>query len=472
MGVLPGARGHRGRLSGTPEYQTPQSKRGRAYDASLPNSHSAMALTVTAALLLVLLVSGIPVAIGLAILALVLDAALSSRPLWPAMGPLTWTSSTNFIFVAVPVFILMGEILMRGGLTNHLYQAVSLWVKKIPGGLLHSNIVASAIFAAVAGSSVATAATIGSVALPELRRRRYNERLVLGTLAAGGTLGILIPPSVTMVVYGLLTETSIGRLFIAGIVPGLLTALLYMVVVAFIGWRWPALAPRDPSPIRLSDLAVRTGLVLPVIALIVAVLGSMYMGFATPTEAAAVGVVGAMILAVAYRGATKRNLVEVCTATMKTTGFVLLLVVMAMYLTFVLGSLQLPETLVTFVTQLEMSRLGVLLIIIGVYLVLGTVMSVFEMMVVTIPVVIPIILALDYDPVWFGIIIVKVAEIALITPPIGLVLYVLHGIRYDRSLPMSDVFIGALPFLVVDLIVIALLIAFPEIALWLPSTMK
>jgi C4-dicarboxylate transporter DctM subunit len=431
-----------------------------------------MALTVTATLLFLLLVSGIPVAIGLAILALALDALLSTRPLWLAMGPLTWTSSTNFIFVAVPVFILMGEILMRGGLTNHLYQAISLWVRRIPGGLLHSNIIASAIFAAIAGSSVATAATIGSVALPELRRRRYNERLVLGTLAAGGTLGILIPPSVTMIVYGLITETSIGHLFIAGIVPGLLTASLYMVVIAFIGWRWPALAPRDKSPVSLSVLVVRTAIVLPVIALIFVVLGSMYMGFATPTEAAAVGVVGAIFLTIAYRGGILRNLSNVCTAAMRTTGFVFLLVVAAMYLTFVLGALQIPETLVNFVTELEMSRLGVLLIIIGVYLLLGTVMSVFEMMVVTLPVVMPIILALEYDPVWFGIIVVKVAEIALITPPIGLVLYVLHGIRHDRSLPMSDVFIGALPFLAVDLIVIALLIAFPDIALWLPSTMR
>jgi tripartite ATP-independent transporter DctM subunit len=347
-----------------------------------------------------------------------------------------------------------------------MYRSLADWLNPLPGGLLHTNIGASAMFAAVSGSSVATAATIGTVALPAFRGRNYDERLVLGSVAAGATLGILIPPSINMIVYGAMSNTSVGRLYAAGVIPGLLLTVLFMAVIVVACWWNPrfAGAVEAPSPIgvrlrRLFDL-------LPPVLIFLVVMGSIYLGWATPTESAALGVIMALLLCAAYRTLSVRMLHECFVTTVSVTAMIMLITAAAFFLNFVLGLLGVPQALSSLVSELGASQGMMILVLTIFYLILGCFMDALAMIIGTIPIVVPLIIALKIDPVWFGIYLVVMAELALITPPVGMNLYVVQGIR--KAGMITDVIVGTLPFLAMMLLLVVLLYLWPELALWLP----
>ncbi|MQG30966.1 MAG: TRAP transporter large permease subunit [SAR202 cluster bacterium] len=454
---------------------------------------------------------------------------ISNPNLWNIMGNRAWEGSTNFILIAIPLFILMGELVLRSGVADRMYNVLSRWLVFIPGGLIHSNIASCAVFAACAGSSVATAATISRVALPSFRQRGYNERLVIGSLAAGGTLGILIPPSIGLVLYGLIVGESIGRLFLAGFVPGVILAVTFMLMIMIAAKIWPGIAPKEEMVSwRLRFLGLFS--LLPIGFLIFAVLGSIYFGFATPTEAAAAGVTGAFFLALVGNsgmlvislaagvlrrlpglpavararlddvqiarpimpGDIQRNidymvrlLKESFLSMARTSAMILLILMAAFTLQFAFASVRISVDMAEWVAAFELSQLQLVLVLVVFYLVLGTFMESYSMMLTTLPILIPVLSDANVDKVWFGIIMVILLEAAQISPPQGMALYVLHGARRDSDKEMAeyegvlaqtgtinDVFVGVLPFMVCMFVVIGLVIAFPELATWLPDQAK
>jgi C4-dicarboxylate transporter, DctM subunit len=417
-------------------------------------------------LLLGLLALSIPVASSLALLGIALDAIYSKLPLTLVMGEMSWTVSNNFILVAVPFFILLGEILLRSGIAERMYYALAQWVSWLPGGLMHSNVAACALFAATSGSSVATAATIGTVAIAEIKKHDYNERLFLGTLAAGGTLGILIPPSINLIVYGVLTDTSIPQLYLAGVIPGFLLAAMFSLTVLVICLFWPAAGGRPARP-SWRDRRETLPDLLPPLFIFILVIGSIYAGVATPTESAALGVLGACVVAASRRRFSMDMLRQAFEGTMRTTAMVMAILLAAYFLNFVITSVGLTRQVNSFVVGLDMSPGETLFAVIVFYLILGCFMETLSMMVATVPIIAPIIIKAGYDPVWFGIMIVLLVETAMITPPVGINLFVVQSIRGRGQL--HDVMIGSAPFVVTLLIMIGLITAFPGIALWLPA---
>jgi C4-dicarboxylate transporter, DctM subunit len=381
-------------------------------------------------------------------------------------GTQYWGATNNFVLVAVPLFVLLGELLVRGGFTDRMYRSLSDWLNPLPGGLLHTNIGASAMFAAVSGSSVATAATIGTVAIPAFKGRNYDQRLVLGTIAAGATLGILIPPSINMIIYGAMTNTSVGRLYAAGVIPGLLLTALFMAVVVVACWWKPALAGAKSAPAPLGERLRRLVDLMPPTLLFVVVMGSIYLGWATPTESAALGVVMALLLCIAYGRFSIKMLHECFVTTVSVTAMIMLIAAAAFYLNFVLGLMGVPQALANFASTLGTSPLVMLAVLTVFYLILGCFLDALAMIIGTIPIVFPLVTALGIDPVWFGIYLVVMAELALITPPVGMNLYVVQGIRKEGLI--TDVIMGTLPFLVMMLLLVVLLVVWPDIALWLP----
>ncbi len=423
-------------------------------------------LAVSLGLLLFLLAIALPVAAALGVLGLVLEQMYSSMPLSMAMGEVAWSSSKDFLLVAIPMFIMLGEILLRAGVAERMYDAMVKWLSWLPGGLMHSNIGACAVFAATSGSSVATAATVGTVALPLVEKYGYNERLFLGTLAAGGTLGILIPPSINIIIYAVLTDTSIPRLYLAGIIPGFGLALLFIVMVTLACVIKPAWGGQRMQASWAQRIASLPNL-LPPLGIFLVVVGSIYAGLATPTEAASLGVVAALGLAGAYGRLSFAMMREVMENTMRTTAMVMLIIIAAYFLNFVISAIGLTALLTDYITQLGLSKIEMLLAVVVFYLILGCFMETLSMMITTIPIVAPVMFQLGFDPVWFGIVMVILIEMALITPPVGLNLFVVQSLRKGGSL--NDVMAGSAPFVVVMLALIALLAAFPGIALWLPS---
>jgi C4-dicarboxylate transporter, DctM subunit len=423
-------------------------------------------LFTTLILLLALLALALPVAGALGTLGFILDKLYSPMPLSLALGEVAWSSSKDFLLVSIPMFILLGEILLRAGIAERMYDAMVKWMSWLPGGLMHSNIGACTLFAATSGSSVATAATVGTVALPLVRKYGYNERLFLGTLAAGGTLGILIPPSINLIIYAVLTDTSIPKLYLAGIVPGLGLALLFVAMIAAVCVLRPAWGGRRLSASWSERLASLVHL-LPPLGIFVVVVGSIYAGLATPTEAASLGVVAALGLAWANGRLSLKMLREVLENSMRTTAMVMLIIVAAYFLNFVISAIGLTAMLTDFIRGLGLSKFEMLLAVVLFYLVLGCFMETLSMMITTIPIVAPVMFGLGFDPVWFGVILVILIEMALITPPVGLNLFVVQSLRSSGSL--NDVMIGALPFVVAMIVMIVLLGLFPGIALWLPS---
>jgi C4-dicarboxylate transporter DctM subunit len=416
-------------------------------------------------ILLILMALAIPVAASLGSLALLLEAIYSQLPLKRAMGEVAWSSSNEFLLVSVPLFILLGEILLRSGFAERMYGALVKWVSWLPGGLMHSNIAACGMFAATSGSSVATAATVGTVALPQARRFGYNERLFLGTLAAGGTLGILIPPSINMIVYAVLTNTSVPKLYLAGIVPGLVLVLLFMLTVIILCLFRPAWGGQRISSSWAERIASLPHL-LPPLGIFLVVVGSIYAGIATPTEAASLGVMAALALAWWAGKLSIAMLKEAIEGTMRSTAMVMLIVLAAYFLNFIISAIGLTTQLTSFIETLGLSPMMMLLAVIVFYVVLGCFMETLSMMITTIPIIAPVMFKLGFDPVWFGIMIIVLIETALVTPPVGLNLFVVQNLRKSGSL--NDVIIGTLPFVAALFVIMALLSFFPDLALWLP----
>ncbi|MGO1117556.1 TRAP transporter large permease [Rhodovibrionaceae bacterium A322] len=418
-------------------------------------------------LILVALVGlAVPIAASLGWLGLTMQYLESPMPLHRALGDMVWQTGTDFLLVAIPMFVLLGEILLRAGITERMYDSMVKWLGWLPGGLMHSNIGSSALFAATSGSSVATAATIGTVAVPQIKKRGYNEPLFLGTVAAGGTLGILIPPSINLILYGLLTDTSVPELYLAGFFPGFLLAALFMLTVVVLCLLRPSWGG-DPARASWAERFAALPSLVPPIGIFLVVVGSIYAGIATPTEAASLGVVAAMGLAAFNRKLTLDMLRQAVEGTMRTTAMIMLIILAAVFLNFVLSVIGLTQALADFVTGLGLSPFQTMLMIVGILVVLGCFMETLSMLLITAPLITPIVIALGYDPVWFGILLMVLLETALITPPIGINLYVVQGIRSGGE--MLDVMKGAAPFVLTMFAMVALLLAFPEIALWLPS---
>ncbi|WP_081195627.1 TRAP transporter large permease [Halomonas sp. BC1] len=418
------------------------------------------------AIMLGLMMLGVHVAVAIFLASALGTMVYLSPAMLSTFGTQLWAVMNDFLLTAIPLFILLGELLLRCGVTQRMYTGLSVLLGRLPGGLLHTNIGASGLFAAVSGSSVATAATIATVALPEFRERRFNERLVLGSIAAGATLGILIPPSVNLIIYGALTGTSVGRLFAAGLVPGLLLVTLFMLAIAIICTLFPSLAGTIQAKSSLKIKLTSLKHLIPPLLVFGVVMGSIYLGWATPTEAAALGVLMALGLAVWNRALSITMLHEAFLSTVRTTAMILLIIVVAFFLKFVVGVLGVPQALTSFVASMELSVLGFLLVLVIFYLILGCFIETLSMMVGTIPIVFPIVVFMGIDPVWFGIFLVLMMELALITPPIGMNLFVVQGVR--RSGSIIDVYWGITPFVVVLLLAVALIIAFPSIVTWLP----
>lgn len=418
-------------------------------------------------ILITLVVAAVPIAAVLGILGLALDEIFMNGRRSLMMGDFIWEQSVEYILVAVPMFILLGEIILRAGIATRMYNAVAQWLSWLPGGLMHANVGSCAVFAATSGSSVATVATVGTVAYPEIQKRQYNEPLFLGTLAAGGTLGILIPPSIALILYGLLTDTSVPELYLAGVIPGALLALLFMSFIVVACVVRPKLGGEKVSSSWSNRLDAVPDL-LPPLVLFAVVVGSIYAGLATPTEAASVGVVCAIGIAAWYRALSVKMMIEAFESTMRSSAMVMIIIFAAVFLNFVLGFMGVTQAIIDGIDALGWTPMQTMMVIIVFYLFLGMFMETLSMMLTTIPVVFPIVAHMGFDPVWFGIMITVLMEAALITPPIGLNLYVVHGTR-ARGGKFSDVSYGALPFLVAMLVLIGFLLAFPEIATWLPN---
>lgn len=419
--------------------------------------------------LLGLLSLSIPVGIVLFLLGFGIDIFFSPFPLMRGLGNLVWSTSNNATLIAIPFFVLLGEILVRSGIAARTYAALDRWVSWLPGGLVHANVATATMFSATSGSSVATAATVATVAMPQAEKLGYDPRLFSGAIAAGGTLGIMIPPSINLIVYGFLTQSSIPQLFLAGLVPGILLALAFLVITAAICLVRPELGgPRRVFP--LLEMLRALLQLIPIVLLFSIIIGSIYKGWATPTEAAAVGVAGALLIASIFSRITLGMLAEAVMGTVKITSMIMLVVIGASFLNFTLASAGLGAELSAFLEGLGLSPLMTILVVVCIYIVLGFFIETLSLMVVTIPIIVPLVVAQGYDPIWFGILMIVLIEMALITPPVGLNLYVVQGAR--RSGKMSEVMVGAIPYVLAMLLMVAALIALPGIALFLPAALN
>jgi len=372
----------------------------------------------------------------------------------------------DYVLLSIPLYILLGEILVRSGSTDRLYRSLADWLNFLPGGLLHTNIGASAVFSAVSGSSVATAATISTVALPSFRKRRYDTRLVLGSIAAGASLGNLIPPGIALIVYGAMTNTSVGQLYAAAVVPGIVMTVLFMGTIIMIALLKPDLVRQKEVAEPLAARLKRLVDLLPPLVIFGIIMGSIYTGWATVTESAALAVVVALPIAALYGRLSISMLHECFIATANLTAMSLLILAVAFYLNFVMGLLGVTPALGAFATSIGASPLELIIALTVFYLLLGIFFETLPMLVGTVPVVFPVIVAAGIDPVWFGVFIVLMCEISLISPPVGMTLYVIQAVRREGTI--SEVFQGTVPFFIAMVVMTVLLIAFPEMALWLP----
>lgn len=384
------------------------------------------------------------------------------------IGMVAYKTGTSYTLIVIPLFILMGLFSSSAGIGYDLYQAVYRWIGFLPGGLAMATVVACAGFAAISGSSLATAAIMGMVALPEMKRFNYDSAFATGCVAAGGTLGILIPPSTIMIIYGILTEQPIGTLFIAGILPGILLTSLFLLTIFLLTKKNPLLAPAGLSfPWKVKFAALKdTGAVM---FLFILVIGGLYTGWFSPTEAAGVGAFGALVIAAVKRRLNRRNLFSVLQETALTTAMVFTILIGANILGFFMTVSQIPESLSGLIVSMELNRYAVISVISVVYVILGCLMEGMAIMVLTLPVVFPLIIKLGFDPIWFGVIVTLFIEMGLITPPVGVNVFVISGIAPE--VPMYTIFRGIVPFFAAMVICLIILIIFPQIALFLPQTM-
>ena len=414
---------------------------------------------------LAVFVTGTPIAFGLGAVAVIFLVLFQGLDSLGVAAETLYSGLHDFTLVSIPMFIMMGAAIGSSPAGRDLYLALDRWLYRVPGGLVVSNLGACALFAALTGSSPATCAAIGKMGIPEMRKRGYPDEIATGSICAGGTLGILIPPSINMIVYGVLTETSIPKLYLAGIIPGLVLAGMFsLTVLLFCLWRpeWGGkrtVASWDARIKALPDL-------VPPLVIFLAVIGSIYAGWATATESAALGVLAALGVAAWNRRLTLRALLQAFEGTMRTTAMIMAILVAAYFLNFVITSIGLTTQVNRFITSLGLSPTELLVAVIVFYVILGMFMETLSMMVATVPIIAPIMFQAGYDPIWFGILVILLMETAMITPPVGINLYVVQGLRKRGRI--DDVIIGTLPFVVTLVLMMVVLSVFPDLALVLP----
>jgi C4-dicarboxylate transporter, DctM subunit len=418
--------------------------------------------------LFAILASGVWVGLALTGVAWLAVTLFSSRPGGDAMAVTVWGSSSSWTLTALPLFVWMGEILFRTRLSSDMFKGLAPWVQALPGRLLHTNVIGCTIFAAVSGSSAATCATIGKMTLPELGRRGYPEHMVIGTLAGAATLGLLIPPSIIMIVYGVAAEVSIAKLFIAGVLPGIMLALLFSGYIAVWALRHPGQVPAADAKMGLGQKLKESMALIPVVCLIAAVLGSIYAGVATATEAAAVGVVGSLIISVLQGSLTWPTFKDALMGATRLYCMIALILAGAAFLTLAMGYIGLPRHLAEWIATLGLAKWQLILVLTVFFIVLGCFLDGISMVVLTMGVLMPTVLAAGIDPIWFGIFIVLVVEMAQITPPVGFNLFVLQGMTGKQLTWIARV---TLPMFWLMCLAVALLYAFPALATWLPQQM-
>jgi C4-dicarboxylate transporter DctM subunit len=419
------------------------------------------------AVMLVLMFLSLPVAVAIISVGALGGYLMYGMPLVDMMGGVIWTSLNSPSILAIPLFMLLGELLLRGGIADRMYDALAVWLGRLPGGLLHTNIATSTLFSATSGSSVATAATVGTIALPALQQYKYPIRPALGSLAAGGTLGILIPPSINLLVYGSLANTSVGQLFAAGLIPGLLLAFCFSLYI-FIAHRDAGREAAAMVDIPLREKLALSKYLIPPLIIFGVVMGSIYGGLATPTESAAIGVVIALIFVAASGKMSIGLLVNCSLLAARTTGMVVIVLVCALLLNVTISMTGAAQAVTNWVGSFGLGQLSLLLVLLLFYVILGTFMDAMSMLVLTVPIAVPMVVAVGVDPIWFGIFIVLMCEIALITPPVGMNLFVVQGIRKDGG-SFSDVIWGSFPYVLVMIAFTITLMFFPQIVMWLPD---
>jgi C4-dicarboxylate transporter DctM subunit len=422
------------------------------------------------AILFVLMFAGLPIGVSMGLIGVIgytflrgFDSGIG------ILGPVTYSSFANYTFSCIPLFILMGEFCFHAGLSRDLYDAAHAWFGKMRGGLAMATVAGCAGFAAICGSSMATAATMGAVALPEMRRYKYGSSLAAGCVAAGGTIGILIPPSIIMIIYGVLTATSVAKLFLAGFLPGILQAILFLIAIWYKCKRNPGLGPPGPaSTIREKIFAFKK--VWMTFVLFLLIIGGLYAGVFTPTEAGGIGAFLGFIFLI-LKGRLSWQTLKTCLfETIAIAGMTYVIYLGAMIIQYFLAVSRLPFSLADILFGLQVNRYVILILIMIVYLGLGCVMDSMAMVLITIPIFFPLVMKLGFDPVWFGVIIVIVVELGMITPPIGMNVFVIHGMVED--IPMYAIFNGVLPFIYASVFLVVLLTLFPQIALILPAMIK
>jgi tripartite ATP-independent transporter DctM subunit len=426
-------------------------------------------IVVTLLLMVVLLSMGVWVGIALGGVGIVALEIFRNMPVEKLLAQTVSNVSTSPELVALPLFILMGEILFRTKLSKLLFDGLSPWTRHIPGRLLHTNVLGCTLFAAISGSSAATTATVGRITFKELTSRGYDPRIAAGSLAGAGTLGFLIPPSTLMIVYGVLAQVSVLKMFMAGIIPGLLLALSFMIYVAVYALLNPDRLPKDDTKTTLRELFVGLLQLGPVVLLIGFVVGSMMFGFATPTEAAAMGVLGALLICVLQRCFTWRGLWEALMGAMQTSSMIGLIIIGAVFLSVAMGFLKVPATIAESIGALGLSPFMLIMLLIVFYVILGTVLEGMSIIVMSLPITLPLIMAAGYDPIWFGVFLILVVEMAQVTPPVGFNLFVLNGLS---GMPLSTLARAAMPFFFILVAFTILITVFPEIVLYLPRTLE
>lgn len=427
-----------------------------------------MIFSILLGILLLLLAAGVWVAVALIIMAFVAIAAFSNAPEGLVLATTLWGHSYSWQLAALPLFIFMGEILLRSRLSEDMFSGLAPWLGRLPGRLLHVNIIGCAIFAAVSGSSAATAATIGRMSVPELKRRGYPEKLILGTLAGSATLGLLIPPSIILIVYGVATEQSIARLFVAGILPGIMLVLLFAGYVAFVAWRNPAIIPDDGMRYTFMEKLRASRRLIPVLLLIGGVIGSIYTGVASPTDAAALGVLLATILAALSGNFGTKAFMDALMSATKTSAMIAFILLGAAFLSISMGFTGIPRNLAAWIATFELSPYALLAVLTVFFVILGCFLDGISVVVLTTSIILPMVEAAGIDPLWFGIYLVLVVEMSQITPPVGFNLFVIQGLTGVNILRVA---MAALPFFFLLLFGALIITVFPEIVTYLPNAM-
>ena len=420
-------------------------------------------------LLLFLLGSGVWVALSMIAVSSIGMMLFTTRPVGDAMATTIWGTSSSWTLTALPLFVWMGEILFRTKLSENLFKGLSPWLSKLPGGLIHVNVVGCGLFAAISGSSAATVATVGKMSIPELRKRKYPEKILLGSLAGSGTLGLLIPPSIILIIYGVTIEDSIAKLFMAGIFPGIMLAIIFMLYVVIWSILNKNLMPKISENFSFSEKIKRSKQLLPVVLLIFAVIGSIYTGIATATEAASLGVVGAIILSL-FQGTLNKNSFKLSLlGATKTSCMIAFILAGSTFLSLAMGFTGLPRNLAIWIQELNLSPYMLIFILTIFYIILGMFLDGISAVVLTMAIIEPMIRQAGFDMIWFGIYLVIVVEMAQITPPVGFNLFVLQGMA-NRD--MSFIAKSAFPLFLLMILAVIIIIIFPEIALWLPDKMS